>query len=174
MTDAPTIITGNAPTLEDFDNWTAADDDAAIRDAVKAFGVKHIIKNGQYWCLVPGGRIYKLPLALSLDDYDRFMSAQNDAESIEGLRALLNDVSPDQGAQIAAEPVQVLQNLLGDYAAIIVKTQGVSLGESTNSTDSSKATPATPSAPTSPATDGASPATSATAYATPTPSASIA
>ena len=172
MTDAPTTIIQDAPTIDDFTNWTPADDDAAIRQAATTFNVKHVIKNRQYWALVPGGRIYKLPLALSLDDYGRFMGAQNDLESIDGLRTLLNTFSPSQAAQIAAEPIQVLQNLLTDYAGIIVKTQGVSLGESTTSTENSSQTTGRPSAPTSPATDGASPETSATVYATPTPSAS--
>lgn len=172
MTDAPTTILQDAPTLADFNNWTAADDDAAIRQAATSFDVKHVIKNNQYWALAPGGRIYKLPLALSLDDYGRFMNAKNDMESIDGLRDMLNTFSPTQGEQIATEPIQVLQNLLSDYAAIIVKTQGVSLGESKTSTTDSNPTSAPQSAPTSPATAGASPETSATAYATPTPSAS--
>ena len=168
MTDAPTTILQDAPTLADFNNWTAADDDDAIRQAATGFDVKHVIKNNQYWALAPSGHVYKLPIALSLDDYGRFMNAKNDMESIDGLRDMLNTFSPAQGAQIAGEPIQVLQNLLTDYAAIIVKTQGVSLGESTPSTDGSNPTSAPRSAPTSPATGGASPETSATAYATPT------
>lgn len=130
--------TNTTPTLADFDNWTEQDESNAIAEAAAKTKIRHIIKNGEYWALAPGGSIYKLPLFLSISDFEALSAATDDTESIEQINRILTVFAgEDQAKQLEKEPYQVAINLLQDYGATLVKTQGADLGKSENSANSS-------------------------------------
>lgn len=130
-----------APTIADFDDWTDADEEAAIRRFAGGFRVRHVIKNDEYWALAPGGHIYKLPLALNIEAFESLSSA-SDVESIASIKGILAAFAgEEQARQLEAEPLQVVFNLLQDYGTTLSRTQGVSdLGKSTDSASSSAPT----------------------------------
>ena len=45
--------------------------------------MRHIIKNNEYWALTPGGTVYKLPLYLSIADFEALSNTQTDTESLD-------------------------------------------------------------------------------------------
>lgn len=71
------------PTLEDFENWTDDDEQSALDAIASRMKIRHIIKNDEYWALAPGGVIYKLPMFLSIHDFEALSSAADDSESID-------------------------------------------------------------------------------------------
>lgn len=123
------------PTLSDFDSWTDDDEQAALHEVAQATQVRHIIKANSYWALVPGGNIYKLPLYLSIAQFEGLSSAESDEESFEKIKGILTTFAgPEQATRLENEPLQIAYNLLQDYGETIAKTQGVSdLGKSANS-----------------------------------------
>lgn len=129
------------PTLADFDSWTDEDEQAALNEVAEATKVRHIIKDNSYWGLAPGGSIYKLPLYLSISQFEGLSSAESDEESFEKIKAIIATFAgPEQAARLENEPLQVAYNLLQDYGATIAKTQGVAdLGKSADSAPSSTA-----------------------------------
>ena len=116
------------PTLEDFENWTDDDEQSALDAIASRMKIRHIIKNDEYWALAPGGVIYKLPMFLSIHDFEALSSAADDSESIEQIKRILT--------QFAGEE-QIAFNLLQDYGATLMKTQGVELGKSQDSAEPS-------------------------------------
>lgn len=128
--DMATDVAPAAPSVDEFMAWTDQDETAAIEAARESYTVRHVMKNGEYWALLPGGRVYKLPLALSIDDFDRLGNAANDTESIQALRVLLETFGGrEQATLLAKEPVQAVMNMLTDYGDVIARTQGASLGK---------------------------------------------
>lgn len=119
-----------APSVDEFMSWSDQDETDAIKAARESYTVRHVLKNGEYWALLPGGHVYKLPLALSIDDFDRLGNAATDTESIQALRVLLETFGGrEQAALLAKEPVQAVMNMLTDYGDVIARTQGASLGK---------------------------------------------
>ena len=103
--------------------------------------MRHIIKGDVYWALVPGGRTYKLPLSMSIDDFTRLSNTSDDTESVEQLKRILSAFAGDKQAKaLNGEPVQVVFNLLSDYGDAVVRSQGASLGKSNGSPASSPTT----------------------------------
>ena len=133
----------DTPTAAEFEQWDDEREAQALQTAAQSFTVKHIIKNECFWGLAPKGKIYKLPLALSIDDFDRISNSTNDSESIEGLKRLLSTFAPGQETALAKEPIQVVMNLLTEYGAVISKSQGADLGKSQASSRSSEVSTAT-------------------------------
>lgn len=129
------------PTPADFDSWTDEDEQAALTEVSQATQVRHIIKDNSYWALVPGGNIYKLPLYLSISQFEGLSSAESDEESFAKIKSILSTFAgPEQAARLEDEPLQVAYNLLQDYGETIAKTQGVAdLGKSANSASPSTA-----------------------------------
>ena len=78
------------PTVEDFDQWTEKNDEEAFASIAQNYKVRHIIKGDVYWALVPGGRTYKLPLSMSIDDFTRLSNTSDDTESVEQLKRMLS------------------------------------------------------------------------------------
>lgn len=76
------------PTVEDFDQWTEKNDEEAFASIAQNYKVRHIIKGDVYWALVPGGRTYKLPLSMSIDDFTRLSNTSDDTESVISIHAL--------------------------------------------------------------------------------------
>mgnify|MGYP007008491864 CR=1 FL=1 len=127
------------PSISDFDAWTDADEEKALEATAKTMRVKHVIKDGSVWFLAPNGRVYKLPVALSIDDFDRLSNLQSDSEQIQALKDMLAAFAGETAAeQLAKEPVMVPLNILNDYGRIISRIQGVELGKSSRSSESSK------------------------------------
>lgn len=126
------------PTTADFDAWNEQDEAEAIAETAKQVKVRHIIKNNEYWALAPSGHIYKLPLFLSIEDFDALSDAASDTESVEQIKRILAVFAGDEQARdLEKEPMQVAFNLLQDYGLMLSKSQGVELGKSPVSADSS-------------------------------------
>lgn len=122
------------PTTADFDAWDDKAETAAIAETSKKTTIRHIIKNGEYWALVPSGGIYKLPLFLSIADFEALSTAGDDVESIDQIKRILTVFAGEQQARkLEREPMQVAFNLLQDYGATLTRTQGVELGKSPDS-----------------------------------------
>lgn len=129
------------PTVADFDAWTQEDEDKALETAAAQMDVKHLIKDGSVWFLAPHGHIYKLPLALSIDDFARLSDIKSDVEQIQTLKDILAAFAGEDAAkELAKEPAMVPFNILNDYGEILAKIQGVELGKSSASANSSKET----------------------------------
>lgn len=127
------------PTVADFDAWTQEDEDKALETAAAQMDVKHLIKDGSVWFLAPHGHIYKLPLALSIDDFARLSDIKSDVEQIQTLKDMLTAFAGEEAAdELAKEPVMVPMNILETYGELIAKVQGTDLGKSAASASSSK------------------------------------
>lgn len=127
------------PTVEEFEAWTAEDEAKALQESAEAMNVKHIIKDGSVWFLAPHGHIYKLPLALSIDDFVKLSDIKSDVEQIQTLKDMLTAFAGEEAAkELAKEPVMVPMNILNAYGEIIAKVQGADLGKSSASASSSK------------------------------------
>lgn len=132
------------PSAADFDAWTAEDEEKALEAVAAQMDVKHLIKDGSVWFLAPHGHIYKLPLALSIDDFVKLSDIKSDVEQIQTLKDLLAAFAGEEAAkELAKEPVMVPMNILNAYGEIIAKVQGSDLGKSSASASSSKEKTAT-------------------------------
>ncbi|MGE4620527.1 hypothetical protein [Bifidobacterium longum] len=127
------------PSAADFDAWTAEDEDKALEAVATQMDVKHLIKDGSVWFLAPHGHIYKLPLALSIDDFVKLSDIKSDVEQIQTLKDMLTAFAGEEAAkELAKEPVMVPMNILNAYGEIIAKVQGADLGKSSASASSSE------------------------------------
>lgn len=127
------------PSASDFDAWTQEDEDKALEDVATQMDVKHLIKDGSVWFLAPHGHIYKLPLALSIDDFVKLSDIKSDVEQIQTLKDMLTAFAGEEAAkELAKEPVMVPMNILRAYGEIIAKMQGADLGKSSASASSSE------------------------------------
>lgn len=132
------------PSAADFDAWTAEDEDKALEAVATQMDVKHLIKDGSVWFLAPHGHIYKLPLALSIDDFVKLSDIKSDVEQIQTLKDILTAFAGEEAAkELAKEPVMVPMNILNAYGEIIAKVQGADLGKSSASASSSEGKTAT-------------------------------
>lgn len=125
------------PSAADFEAWTQEDEDKALEAVATQMDVKHLIKDGSVWFLAPHGHIYKLPLALSIDDFVRLSDIKSDVEQIQTLKDMLTAFAGEEAAkELAKEPVMVPMNILSAYGEIIAKEQGADLGKSSASASS--------------------------------------
>lgn len=125
------------PSAADFEAWTQEDEDKALEAVATQMDVKHLIKDGSVWFLAPHGHIYKLPLALSIDDFVRLSDIKSDVEQIQTLKDMLTAFAGEEAAkELAKEPVMVPMNILSAYGEIIAKVQGADLGKSSASASS--------------------------------------
>lgn len=132
------------PSADDFDAWTQEDEDKALEASAEQMKVKHLIKDGSVWFLAPHGHIYKLPLALSIDDFAKLSDIKSDVEQIQTLKDILAAFAGEEAAkELAKEPVMVPMNILSAYGEIIAKVQGADLGKSSASASSSEEKTAT-------------------------------
>lgn len=127
------------PTVEEFDAWTAEDEAKALQESAEAMNVKHIIRDGNVWFLAPKGHVYKLPLALSIDDFVRLSELQSNSEQIQMLKGILETFAGEDAAkELSKEPAMVPFNILNAYGEVLARVQGVELGKSSTSAASSK------------------------------------
>lgn len=129
------------PSIEEFNQWNDELERQALETQAKNFKVLHVIKDNAYWALTPSGSIYKLPMAMSITDYERLSNADTDTEGIEQLKHIIETFAgKNQAGKLEREPVQVVMNILNDYGAVIARSQGASLGKSDGSSDDSAST----------------------------------
>lgn len=127
------------PTVEEFEAWTAEDEAKALQESAEAMSVKHIIRDGNVWFLAPKGHVYKLPLALSIDDFVRLSELQSNSEQIQMLKGILETFAGEDAAkELSKEPAMVPFNILNAYGEVLARVQGVELGKSSTSAASSK------------------------------------
>lgn len=127
------------PTVEEFEAWTAEDEAKALQESAEAMNVKHIIRDGNVWFLAPKGHVYKLPLALSIDDFVRLSELQSNSEQIQMLKGILETFAGEEAAkELSKEPAMVPFNILNAYGEVLARVQGVELGKSSTSAASSK------------------------------------
>lgn len=131
------------PSIEEFNQWNEEFERRALEAQAKNFEVLHVIKDNAYWALTPSGSIYKLPMAMSITDYERLSNAETDTEGIEQLKRIIETFAgKNQAGKLEREPVQVVMNILNDYGSVIARSQGASLGKSDGSSDDSASTTA--------------------------------
>lgn len=127
------------PTVEEFEAWTAEDEAKALQESAEAMNVKHIIRDGNVWFLAPKGHVYKLPLALSIDDFVRLSDLQSNSEQIQMLKGILETFAGEDAAkELSKEPAMVPFNILNAYGEVLARVQGVELGKSSTSASSSE------------------------------------
>lgn len=127
------------PTVEEFEAWTAEDEAKALQESAEAMNVKHIIRDGNVWFLAPKGHVYKLPLALSIDDFVRLSELQSNSEQIQMLKGILETFAGEDAAkELSKEPAMVPFNILNAYGEVLARVQGVELGKSSTSASSSE------------------------------------
>ena len=126
------------PTIAEFDDWDETKETEVLAEVAKQVKVRHIIKNNEYWALTPGGTVYKLPLYLSIADFEALSGASTDTDSLDQVNRILTVFAGDEQAkQLEREPIQVAFNLIQDYGETLAKSQGVELGKSQTSAESS-------------------------------------
>ena len=96
------------PSAADFDAWTQEDEDKALEAVAAQMDVKHLIKDGSVWFLAPHGHIYKLPLALSIDDFVKLSDIKSDVEQIQTLKDMLTAFAGEGAGHGADEHPQRL------------------------------------------------------------------
>lgn len=127
-----------APSITEFDDWDETKETEALAEVANQVKVRHIIKNNEYWALTPGGTVYKLPLYLSIADFEALSGASTDTDSLDQVKRILTVFAGDEQAkQLEREPMQVAFNLIQDYGETLAKSQGVELGKSPTSAESS-------------------------------------
>ena len=127
-----------APSIAEFEDWDETREAEALAEVANQVKVRHIIKNNEYWALAPGGTVYKLPLYLSIADFEALSGASTDTDSLDQVKRILTVFAGDEQAkQLEREPMQVAFNLIQDYGGTLAKSQGVELGKSPTSAESS-------------------------------------
>lgn len=127
-----------APSIAEFEDWNETREAEALAEVANQVKVRHIIKNNEYWALTPGGTVYKLPLYLSIADFEALSGASTDTDSLDQVKRILTVFAGDEQAkQLEREPMQVAFNLIQDYGETLAKSQGVELGKSPTSAESS-------------------------------------
>ena len=127
-----------APSIAEFEDWDETREAEALAEVANQVKVRHIIKNNEYWALAPGGTVYKLPLYLSIADFEALSGASTDTDSLDQVKRILTVFAGDeQATQLEREPMQVAFNLIQDYGETLAKSQGVELGKSPTSAESS-------------------------------------
>lgn len=117
------------PTISDFDKWSADDDAQAFAELAQTLKVRHMIKGTTYWAITPDHSVYQLPLLMSIPDFEAFTQSDN-VESIEQLKRMLTTFAgAKQAESIERQPIQVVLNLIEDYAEAITKAQGATMGK---------------------------------------------
>lgn len=119
----------NTPSISEFADWNDDKENKAINELADLHRVRHIIKNGEYWALIERtGHMYKLPLSLTLRDFDA-LNVEDLGDGVEALKRIIRAFGGEQADSIENEPVQVLSNMLTDYGAVVARTQGATLGK---------------------------------------------
>ncbi|PKU96712.1 ATP-dependent serine Clp protease [Bifidobacterium pseudolongum subsp. globosum] len=124
-------MSDKTPTKAEFDAWTPETEHDALAAIGEAFHVRHIIKGDTFWALAPNGKVYKLPLGLSIKDFEALSAEGNsDVQSISAVKDLIRSFAgPEQAESLEEQPVQVVMNILNQYGTVIRDSQGADLGK---------------------------------------------
>lgn len=124
-------MSDKTPTKAEFDAWTPETEHDALAAIGEAFHVRHIIKGDTFWALAPNGKVYKLPLGLSIKDFEALSAEGNsDVQSISAVKGLIRSFAgPEQAESLEEQPVQVVMNILNQYGTVIRDSQGADLGK---------------------------------------------
>lgn len=124
-------MSDKTPTKAEFDAWTPETEHEALAAIGEAFHVRHIIKGDTFWALAPNGKVYKLPLGLSIKDFEALSAEGNsDVQSISAVKDLIRSFAgPEQAESLEEQPVQVVMNILNQYGTVIRDSQGADLGK---------------------------------------------
>lgn len=124
-------MSDKTPTKAEFDAWTPETEQAALAAIGESFHVRHIIKDDTFWALAPNGKVYKLPLGLSIKDFEALSADGNsDVQSISAVKDLIRSFAgPEQAESLETQPVQVVMNILNQYGTVIRDSQGADLGK---------------------------------------------
>ena len=101
-------MSDKTPTKAEFDAWTPETEHDALAAIGEAFHVRHIIKGDTFWALAPNGKVYKLPLGLSIKDFEALSAEGNsDVQSISAVKDLIRSFAgPEQAESLEEQPVQ--------------------------------------------------------------------
>lgn len=130
----------STPSIKDFEDYTKADEDKALKAISKDATVrKHMIVGKTYYALMGDNKIIPLTLNISARDYEAIAAAADDEQA--GMR-LINRLAKQAGYQHDLEdlPIAALTSLITDYLQVVNRTLGVDLGKSSDSAPSSKGT----------------------------------
>lgn len=118
------------PTVEDFDAWDQEHEDKAIEKVAMGFRVKYLIDadDAVFFALTPSGGVYRLPLGISVSDFDALMNLE-DGDSVAALKGILAAFGGGDAKRIEAEPIATIADMLAAYGKVVAKVQGVGLGE---------------------------------------------
>lgn len=124
-------MSDKTPTKAEFDAWTPETEHDALAAIGEVFHVRHIIKGDTFWALAPNGKVYKLPLGLSIKDFEALSAEGNsDVQSISAVKDLIRSFAgPEQAESLEEQPVQVVMNILNQYGTVIRDSQGADLGK---------------------------------------------
>ena len=124
-------MSDKTPTKAEFDAWNPETEHDALAAIGEAFHVRHIIKGDTFWALAPNGKVYKLPLGLSIKDFEALSAEGNsDVQSISAVKDLIRSFAgPEQAESLEEQPVQVVMNILNQYGTVIRDSQGADLGK---------------------------------------------
>lgn len=118
------------PSAEDFDTWDPVHENEAIEKVAKGFKVKYLIDadDAAFFALTPSGGVYRLPLGISVSDFDALMNL-DDGDSVAALKGILDAFGGGDAKKLEAEPLATIADMLSAYGRVIAKVQGAGLGE---------------------------------------------
>lgn len=119
---------GYTPTIEDFDSFTEEDYERALLGVKDAFRVKTMIKGSTFYCLMPSGGCYAVPLGISVRQFEK-LSQLDDSDAISYFRGIVGAFAPGKADKLADEPLQSVLAMLEAFAQAVSEVQGASLGE---------------------------------------------
>lgn len=129
----------NAPTAEEFDAYTKEDERKALEAIHKQTEVKTMVKGDTFWALAPGGKTYKLPMFLSINQFKR-LSEATDTDSIDTIVEIVRVFAGDKDAdELLNAPIQTVMDIMNRFGEMIYLTQGADWGKSDGSSSSSEA-----------------------------------
>lgn len=115
-------------TLEDFENMTDEDMEAAIRDSAKGFEVKCMAKGMTFYCCMPSKRIYMLPLNITVEQMGEFQEIE-DADIPSGLRRVFRHAHNVGLDGLEKESFTSVLAMTKRYGDVMARVQGAALGE---------------------------------------------
>lgn len=118
---------------EAFDFDAAADsydEDAALQEVSSTLTPRVIVIEGKAVAKFPDGRIYRLPLAMSIDDADELSAIEGD-DPVEQIRKLFGRLCGEkESASLMSEPFLSVSAFAKRYFELFEKVNSATLGES--------------------------------------------
>lgn len=116
------------PSDEEFDAWDDEMLEDAVREASTSFEVKWLVKGTSFFCRMPSGKCYCLPLGITMRQFEE-LSAVDDVEAINAFRSLMEAFAPGRSNDLANEPIQSVMSMMDAFGQAVSMVQGAPLGE---------------------------------------------